>query len=160
MRVLDASSIVHAWDNYPIEVFPRLWNWIAVEVEEQNFTMCCVSYDEVEHVAPECAAWLHANHLMTHSIGNEIAARALDIKAELGIVADEYHPHGVDENDILAIATAGVHHVRIVSDEAKQPNLPSNRKRYKIPAVCLLPAVGTPCENFLDVLKAAGQAFG
>jgi hypothetical protein len=160
MQVLDASSIVYAWDNYPIEVFPRLWDWIAAEIQEENLTMCCVSFDEVEHVAPDCAAWLHAQNLKTHDIGNEIAARALAIKGELGIVADDYHQDGVDENDILAIATAGVHGVSLVSDEAKQPNLPLNKKRYKIPAVCQISTVATSCLSFLDLVKAAGQPFG
>lgn len=31
MLAFDASSIIHGWDNYPIEQFPGLWAWMGDE---------------------------------------------------------------------------------------------------------------------------------
>ena len=32
MQTFDASSMIYAWDNYPIEQFPPLWDWMGVQV--------------------------------------------------------------------------------------------------------------------------------
>lgn len=53
MQVFDASSIVYGWDNYPIEVFPKLWEWLAENVADGEVTMSQVSFDEVQHVSPD-----------------------------------------------------------------------------------------------------------
>lgn len=55
MRVLDASAIIHGWDNYPLAQFPGLWQWLATEVQQHHLTIPAVAFDEVGHMALECA---------------------------------------------------------------------------------------------------------
>lgn len=160
MRVFDASSIVYAWDNYPVDQFPRLWLWLGDEVNAGHILMCQVCFEEVEHVSPDCARWLSSQHMTPLEISNEIAAQALAIKGALGIQNDHYHPNGVDENDIIAIAAARILAAELVTDEARQPNLPLDLRRYKIPAVCGLPSVQVVSRNFLEFIKATNQVFG
>jgi hypothetical protein len=160
MQVFDASSIVYGWDNYPLEIFPRLWDVLAGMITNGEITMSQVCFEEVEHVSPDCAAWLHDQGITRHAVGNEIVNAAMAIKANLGIAGDAYHADGVDENDVIAIATSKVLGVAIVSDEARQPNLPANIKRYKIPAVCDMQAVQVDCVGFLDFIKGLNQIFG
>ena len=58
MRVFDASSMIYAWDNYPVGQFPGLWEWIAGQIETKELMMSSVAFDEVNHKAPDCGEWL------------------------------------------------------------------------------------------------------
>ena len=136
MQAFDASSIIHAWDNYPLRQFPGLWGWMAEQISEKKILMSSVAFDEVDNKIPECAAWLKDNNIMQIPVTNAIIQKALVIKNLLGIVGDSYHPNGVGENDILIIATACVNNLGLVSDEGWQPKPPINPKKSKIPLVC------------------------
>ena len=90
---------------------------------------------------------------------NDILMAALRIKGLLGIQNDDYHVKGVDENDLLIIATAKVARVSLLSDEGRQLKPPDIPKKMKIPAVCALPEVNVICKNFLQYLKGSGAVF-
>jgi predicted nucleic acid-binding protein len=158
MRVLDASSMIYAWDNYPMQQFPGLWEWMADQIEQGELTMPSVALEEVTYKAPECAEWLKACDLEVLEINNTILKDAMHIKNLLGIVGDKYHPKGVDENDLLIIATSANHNADLVSDESKQklPDLPAKRK---IPAVCAMDEVGITCISFIEYIKLSGAVF-
>jgi len=47
MLAFDASSIIHAWDNYPEKQFPPLWEWISDNIESGEFVMAQVAFEEV-----------------------------------------------------------------------------------------------------------------
>lgn len=159
MRVFDASSMIYAWDNYPVGQFPGLWEWMAGQIESKQLVMSSVAFEEVQGKTPDCGEWLKENNLEQLAITNAIVQEAKRIKGLLGIVDDNYHPKGVGENDILIIATARQHGAELVSDEERQTNLPQVISKRKIPAVCAMPTVAVHCINFIEFIKASGAVF-
>lgn len=157
--MVDASSMIYAWDNYPINQFPPLWDWMADQVETGQLQMPFVAFDEVNDKTPDCAEWLKENKLQVILPSEAILLEALRIKNLVGIVGDAYHPKGVGENDIMIIATARLHRWPLMSDEGTQAILPKEPAKKKIPAVCGMPGVAVQCGNFLEYLKNSGAIF-
>ena len=159
MQVLDASSVVHAWDNYPIRQIPGLWEWMAEQIEEENLVIPRVAFEEVENKVPECAGWLKSQGIKQLEVNNAVLQSAMHIKNLLGIVDDKYHKKGVGENDILIIAMARENRGELVTEEGRQtvpPDIPAKRK---IPAVCNLREVSVPCINFVEFFKRSERVF-
>ena len=159
MQVFDASSMIYAWDNYPIRQFPGLWNWMEEQIEEKKLVLPKVAFNEVTNKTPDCGEWLEENNLEQREINNEILKDAMRMKGLLGIVADKYHPKGVGENDILIISTARAHNAELVSDEERQPTPPIEPAKRKIPAVCGMKEVNVPCFNFIEFIKRSNEVF-
>lgn len=159
MRVFDASSTLYAWDNYPIEQFPKVWDWLGNLIGREEIVFAAVAFDEIGHKSPECCVWLDANGAKKISVNNSIAKIALQIQTKLGIFQDDYGP-GVDENDIFVIATAKVRKCGVVSDEAVQAIAPKNIKKCKIPLVCSMEGIEVPCIDFVTYFKNSGAIFG
>lgn len=160
MRVLDASSIIYGWDNYPPVQFPKLWVWIAERIEAGDLTIPRVAMDEVAHRSPDCGRWLKAHDIPVLDVTDQILLDALRIKVLLGVQDEAYDREGVGENDLIIIATARAHSVELITDEARQTTLPAVRRRFKIPAVCALTDVDVVSLNFLDYIKQSQAIFG
>lgn len=88
-----------------------------------------------------------------------ILTDALRIKKLLGIQG-ELFGSGVGENDLFIVATARAHGADILTDEARQPSLPVDRRKFKIPAVCALPEVQVRSWNFVEFIKRSQVVFG
>jgi predicted nucleic acid-binding protein len=159
VHTLDASSILHAWDNYPLTQFPGLWDWLAGEIQDQRLSIPTVALEEVDHKSPDCATWLKKQDIRRLPMSNAVVQAAKQIKDAVGIQNDKYHPKGVDESDILIIASAQYHGATLVTNEARQSSSPKEPTRRKIPAVCDLPGVAVAHKNFLDYLRASEQVF-
>lgn len=151
--------MIYAWDNYPPQQFPGLWEWMALQIGSKQLVMPRVAFEEVKGKTPDCGAWLKANNLERLEISNAIIQDAVRIKGLLGIVEDNYHPKGVGENDIFIIATARAFCAELVSDEEKQITLPQISAKRKIPAVCVMTGVTVACINFIDYIKRSGAIF-
>lgn len=160
MHVFDASSIIHAWDNYPIENFPPMWEWLAGQIEAGEFTIPQVAMEEVAKKSPDCGEWLKDHEIKILPLTNAVLQQAVEIKHLLGIVEDDYHPKGVGENDIFIIATAKLAGTTLVSDEGRQFIPPGVMTKYKIPAVCDLDDVDVECIPFIKLIKGSGAIFG
>lgn len=159
MRVFDASSMIYAWDNYPIGQFPGLWEWMANQIAAKQIVMPSMAFEEVTHKAPDCGEWLKEVNLELNHPTSAILFDAKRIKGLLGIVGDNYHSKGVDENDLLIIATARAHGGELVSDEAKQPTTQQVLSKRKIPAVCDMTGVTVNCVNFIEYIKSSQAVF-
>lgn len=159
MRIFDASSIIYAWDNYPIPQFPKLWDWLGECANNTEVAIPRVAFDEVGHVAEDCQNWLRDSRVHKVEATNGILQDALRIKGLLGINNDLYGS-GVDENDLIIIATARNMKWELVSDEGRQKDLPKLLKNCRIPAVCGMAGVDQRCINFLDLLKLSKKVFG
>ncbi|MCB1201064.1 MAG: DUF4411 family protein [Leptospiraceae bacterium] len=158
MYEIDASSIVHAWENYPITQFPKLWDWFADEFESNKLSISKVAFDEVAHKFPELSTWLNNLSIEPVKTNVEIIKIALTISQQLGI-DDDYSKKGVDENDLFIIANAKRSNRALISNEAVQSKPPENLKNCKIPAVCALPFVSIECLNILEYIKKSGKTF-
>lgn len=159
MQLFDASSMIYAWDNYPMRQFPGLWEWMATQIDEKKLVMPSVAFDEVAYKTPDCGEWLKENDVKQLETSNAIVQDAMRIKRLLGVVDDNYHPKGVGENDILIIATARAHRAELVSDEEQQPTPPREPAKRKIPAVCDINEVGVLCINFIKFIRRSNQVF-
>ncbi|MCL1918741.1 MAG: DUF4411 family protein [Peptococcaceae bacterium] len=159
MQAFDASSMIYAWDNYPHDQFPKLWEWMANQISEGTLQMSEVAVEEVRHKAPECNSWLRNNDFQIISVDNAILQESYRIKGLLEIEEDNYG-RGVDENDLIIIATAKILNCELVTDEGFQANLPTHKYNYKIPAVCTMETVNVSWINFLRYLKRQGVIFG
>lgn len=159
MQVFDASSMIYAWDNYPIGQFPGLWGWMADRIATGVVRMSSVAFKEVNDKTPECGAWLRDQSLMLLEVGDAILLEAIKIKGLLGIVEDRYGG-GVGENDLIIIATSKIHRYELVTDEKYQAIPPKLRPNYKIPAVCMMDAVAVPWVNFIGYIKRSEAVFG
>lgn len=160
MRVLDASAIIYAWDNYPLTQFPGLWGWLANELKTHELAIPTVALEEVAHMAPACATWLKNAEVLKLPIGEAVVMTAMAIKNAIGVVNDQYHPKGVDENDLFIIAAAKVHGAELITNEARQFGAQVEARKYKIPAVCDMHAVGVMSLNFLEYIQKSQQVFG
>ncbi|MFM5335809.1 DUF4411 family protein [Aeromonas enteropelogenes] len=158
MQVFDASSIIYAWDNYPIEQFPILWKWLAERVQQGAIQMPQVAVEEVGHKYPECANWLSQAGLHKLPVNEVILLEALRIKHLLGI--EDKYGSGVDENDLFIIATAKAHDCELVTDESFQLTPNKLKANWKIPAVCRMDDVRVTCTSFLSYLKRSKVVFG
>lgn len=151
--------MIHGWDNYPIENFPRMWDWLAEEISSGAIAIPRVAYEEIAHVSPECHRWIgRIDEFKTLEVDNDVVAEALAINGVLGIDNDRYGA-GVDANDVLIIATARSARRGMVTNEARQPALPVNLKNLKIPAVCSLEEVQVECIDFADLIRRSRRAF-
>jgi len=159
MQVFDASTALYAWDNYPIEQFPSLWEWLGGEIHEGRLTIAQVAFEEVAHKAPDCATWLRDRGILVHPMTQAILDAALAFKNLLDIQGDAYGG-GVGVNDLFIIATAHGSGAELVTEERRQPDLPAVRRNFKIPAVCNLPEVQVANLNFVEYFKRSGVRFG
>jgi predicted nucleic acid-binding protein len=132
---------------------------MAEQVAERSIQMSEVAAQEVGHKEPECKDWLQKTGLQIIHVNEAILQEALHIKRLLEIEEDKYGS-GVDENDLIIIATAKLHGCELVTDEGFQAVRPKVKRNYKIPAVCVMDTVDVSWISFIHCLKRSGKIFG
>lgn len=159
MRAFDTSSIVHAWDNYPIQKFPTLWAGLALQLIAGEIAFPSVVIDEIRFVSPDCLRWMNEVGYRQLPITDAILLLALEIREYLGI-DNPRGSGGVGENDIFIVCSAALNRCGIVSNEAIQAIPPANKQKFKMPAVCALQRLNVDCVNFLQYLNSLQGDFG
>jgi len=154
MYNFDASSMIHAWDNYPPENihFDSLWDWFSSNVKSKKFVISKIAFEEVNHKIPACGEWLKINNIEIYNLTPTSLLKAKNIKESLNIIENKY-TKGVGENDLFIIAIAQETGSTLVSEEGRQSISPALKSNYKIPAVCGMLNVNVNCCNFLNLLK-------
>jgi len=154
MYSFDASSMIHAWDNYPPKNphFNSLWDWVAEQIENKVFSISKKALEEVAHKIPECGEWLNNHTIQVFALTPPALLTAQRIKNLLGIEEENY-TKGVGENDLFIIAIAKETNTILISEEGIQNKLPQLKSNYKIPAVCAMLEVNVQCISFVELLK-------
>lgn len=132
--LMDASSAIHGWDEYPVTVFPDLWAWVRMRIEGQDILIVKDNLTEIKRNNPECHAWFKEANIEVVIPDNAIAQTARLLADQLGIANDNWRS-GVNYEDLLLLAAACVRRCDVITNEARQPNPPRNLANYKIPAV-------------------------
>jgi len=159
MSVFDTSAIIHGWDEYPCAKFPKLWEWLECEALMGELFMPSVALDELALMSPDCFTWVKSTAIEIVPMSMAILQKAKLYKSLIGVVDDKYHPKGVDENDLLIIASACELGRTLISNEARQPGDPKILSKRKIPAVCNMHGVSVSCMNFRDLFMTSSNAF-
>lgn len=159
MSVLDASAIIHGWDEYPYAKFPKLWDWLDNEALLGQLSIPSVALDEVGLMSPDCCAWIKSSSIEVVPISMAVIQKAKLYKSLIGVSDDKYHTKGVDENDLLIIASACELGRTLVSNEARQPGDPKIPAKRKIPAVCNMVGVSVLCVNFRELFMTSATPF-
>lgn len=158
MWAFDASSMIYAWDNYPKDQFPKLWNWVSNQIFLGTISMPLVAFDETAAKTPECGKWLKDEDISILHPDTAILRSAASLKALLEIDGNRYGA-GVGENDLIIIATAEIKGLPLVSNEAPQLTLPKLLSKYKIPAVCGYKKPPTIVIDFVSFIKQSKATF-
>jgi hypothetical protein len=150
----DASSIVKLWDDYPIDnpVFSSLWQKFQENIDNGIFTISNVALKESKDKIDSSKFNQLVINITTYEQKVDDLRQTQQIKDLLNIVEDNYGI-GVGENDIFIIVIAKRTNTILVNDEKRQNNLPQNKTKYKIPAVCNLSEVQLQNINLTELLN-------
>lgn len=133
----DASSVIHLWENYPAQNdhFKSLWESFVENLNNGTFSISDVALKEIKDKIPDFEERVQPKPNPEQKNITDLQI-VQDIKDNLGIEEDKYHPKGVNENNLFIIAVTKRNNHILVSEEAVQNNLPVEKSKYKIPAVC------------------------
>lgn len=128
MRMLiDASSAIHAWTNYPIDKFSEVWKWIKKEIHDQNIQSINEIIGETEKKDDGLHRWLLENNIYCIPASNAILQFALRINQFFEINDGDSVSSGVGKNDVLLISAAKLSRLEIITNEAVQIIKPGNK---------------------------------
>ncbi|EHU2433873.1 TPA: DUF4411 family protein [Acinetobacter baumannii] len=159
--ILDASTLIDIWFRFPkeLKVFNSLWEQIESLVISKSILVTRRNFEEVKHKSEEAYNFFNSLDIEVITPNQEILITTVAIQQELGITDAEIKNNlrdGVDEGDLICIATAKCKGMILVTEEKRQPVYPGNKgpnpSKYKIPKVCEMPSVNVKCINFLDFL--------
>lgn len=160
--ILDASTLIDIWLRFPkdLKVFNSLWEQIEELVSLGKLVVTRRNFEEVKHKSEEAYEYFKVLGIKILTPTQPILEIAVIIQQKLGLTDADIKNNlreGVDEGDILCIATAKCYGITLVTEEKRQPVYVGNKgpslAKYKIPKVCEMAPVEVECINFLDLLE-------
>lgn len=161
---VDANIFITAWYvNYPIKIFPSLWEEIANKKNE--IILIKPIFDEIEPISSSdnklnidkkrtkypVRMWLIENGFTETLMDDEINKTSLKLEKEYEI---NDFSKGVGSKDILLISYAKEKNKIVVTLEGIQAQEPKEKYNYKIPLVCKEQKV--KCINFVEMIDGLG----
>lgn len=148
---LDSDAIINAWRDYPIENFPKIWEWIEKMGNEGVLGLSEVVFKELEKGGDECFDWFrkrkHAFVVSNDATVQKELQRLVNSYSNFGLVT------GKNEGDPYVVALAIVNDCLVVTNES----MSNNMNGPKVPDVCN--AEGIKWIKFVDVIRREGIRF-
>ena len=157
--LIDTSSLIHAWDNYPIKQFKPFWLWMEKQFLEKDVATIPEVIGEIK-TSPEFLGWVKPK-IHQIEISQDMLSKQEQIEKQLEITNGNYSTQGgVNGVDILLIAAASNVNCSLIANEGKQETPPAKKLNYKIPLVCrtiIRPKI--PTYSFIGWLKYKDPTF-
>ena len=148
---LDSDAVINAWRDYPIENFPKIWDWIQLMGRERILGMSEVVFRELEKGGDECYRWFKERKM------DFVHPNDDDVQRELDRLVNTYNNFGLitgkNEGDPFVVAIAIAKDCIVVTNESMSNNL----NGPKVPDVCR--AEGIQWIKFVDVIRREGVTF-
>lgn len=160
--LIDASSFKELWERkYPPTTFPSLYIKLEPLILERDIHCIQPVFAEIRKPSDivqgkSLREWLEDISMKKESFiippGKDEEEQAMGLSIEYRSKGKSQD--GVSENDLLMVAVAKVRGWTVVTEERKQDSRPKEKKKYKIPLVCLEQKVR--CINLLEFIQELG----
>jgi hypothetical protein len=148
---LDSDAAINAWRDYPIENFPKIWEWIEEMGKRQIIGMSEVVFQELEKGGDECFDWFKQRK------ANFVYPNDEEVQKVLEHLVNRYNNFGIitgkNEGDPFVVALAVVKDCSVVTNES----MSNNMHGPKVPDVCR--AEGIEWIKFVDVIRRERVTF-
>lgn len=148
---LDSDAAINAWRDYPIDHFPKIWQWIEQMGKNGILGMSEVVFKELEKGGDECFDWFKNRK------ENFVHPNDDDVQRELDRLVNTYNNFGLitgkNEGDPFVVALAIVKNCIVVTNES----MSNNMNGPKLPDVCR--AEDIHWIKFVDVIRREGVRF-
>lgn len=143
---LDTNIYITAWwHTYPNDVFPSLWEQLAVKFDHIPILQPILA--ELRCGDDDVCSWVDSQPFSIEQMTPEMNQEALRMEARYQTGRS---PKGANSVDIQLISWAKITGNTIVTFEL-QPNPPNEVYKYKIPLICK--KEGVRCILFVDFLR-------
>lgn len=148
---LDSDAAINAWRDYPIDHFPKIWDWIEQMGKDGSLGMSEVVFKELEKGGDECYKWFKDRKT------DFVYPNEDDVQQELDRLVNTYNNFGLitgkNEGGPFVVALAIVKNCVVVTNES----MSNNMNGPKVPDVCR--AEGIQWIKFVDVIRKEGIRF-
>ena len=148
---LDSDAAINAWRDYPIENFPKIWDWIERMGRDGLLGISEVVFRELEKGGDECYDWFKTRK------SDFVYPNDDDVQRELNRLVNTYNNFGLitgkNEGDPFVVALAIVQDCMVVTNES----MSNNMNGPKVPDVCR--AEGIQWIKFVEVIRREEVKF-